>query len=130
MDKNCLVYDEWWKAGMRESFVDRVTEALELGSNVNSSDENGGTPLHFAAAYQADSEVISILLRYGGDIHAETRSKQQPIHWAAGKNATMEVMSVLIRAGANINATDINCRTPLHLAINANAPFNFIEFPN
>ena len=41
---------------------------LDLGEDVNASDENGLTALHLAAGLQGKSEVVELLLGRGADI--------------------------------------------------------------
>lgn len=80
--------------------------------DVNFSDTNGFTPLHYAARYGLD-ELCHILILNKANVNCSNRRGQTPLHLAALNNKT-GVIRVLLDNGANVNAIDIGGNTPLH----------------
>lgn len=82
--------------------------------DVNFSDANGYTPLHYAARYGLD-ELCNILILNKADVNCSNKRGQTPLHLAALNNKT-GVIRVLLDNGANVNAVDMAGNTPLHEA--------------
>ncbi len=95
--------------------VSRLREILSSNSSlINSADENGATPLHWAAD-AGRRDVAEFLLSLGADLNARKKDGVTPIHVAAAMGRE-EMVTLLLRAGADIDATDDLGRTPLALA--------------
>ncbi|MBC8245689.1 MAG: ankyrin repeat domain-containing protein [Verrucomicrobia bacterium] len=117
---------------------DRVTIAkmlLEAGAKVTIRDDLlGGTPL-FAAAGNASTTFVELLLEYGANIHSKSSDGFTPLHGAA-KGANIEVAKFLIEKGADVSARSIFGDTPLdvisytdgfhHTLSEANAMFDYL----
>lgn len=80
--------------------------------DVNFSDSNGFTALHYASRYGLD-ELCNILILNKANVNCSNKKGQTPLHLAALNNKT-GVIRVLLDNGANINAVDITGNTPLH----------------
>jgi ankyrin repeat protein/tetratricopeptide (TPR) repeat protein len=82
--------------------------------NARKASENGGTPLHKAAAngYLA---VTEFLLSNKADVNAQDNLHRTPLHIAA-QNGHKRLCEILLAAGANVNAADPPGVTPLRLA--------------
>lgn len=94
-----------------------VQQQIDQGADVNQRDEWGFTPLHFAAAFNDDPDVISLLLDTGADLNARDKEWQAtPLHWAAWSNANPGVIIALLEGGADLNCRDARDSTPLHAA--------------
>ncbi|MDE2875234.1 MAG: ankyrin repeat domain-containing protein [Gemmatimonadota bacterium] len=61
------------------------------------------TPLHMAAADNADPEVTAVLLEAGADLHARGYEGETPLSQAAG-NDNPAVAALLLEAGADVHA--------------------------
>ena len=105
-----------------------VRVLLDAGADPNVKDENGRTPLHFAAKNNTNPAVISTLLNAGANLEARTKSLgETPLHMAATNNRNSALLTTLLDAGADPlallhrgadpNAQDHNGWTPLHHAV-------------
>lgn len=122
-DKSHQVKSEWWQQLDRA----RLNEYLHAGVDVNVSDRRKWTPLHSAARYNADPEVLYALLQAGAVVGARNKAGDTPLHWAAAENANVEIVTSLIEAGANVNAKDKFGWTPLHTAAESGSNPEVIE---
>ena len=105
-------WDYWIGAG-QESVLDE----LNKGANVNAQDDQGLTPLHYAARSSKDVSVVSLLLDLGADVNATSSKGFTPLHAAASGNPDPSVTALLLDGGADIEARDSNGATPLHHAV-------------
>ena len=76
----------------------------------------GYTPLHFAAEYNSNPEVVGLLLERGADLEARDRDGRTPLHFAARRGRNPAVVGLLLDRGADLEARDMVGRTPLHWA--------------
>jgi ankyrin repeat protein len=94
----------------------RVRVLLRQGADVNASQGDGMTALHWAAA-RGDAAQVAMLVYAGARLEAATRNgNYTPLHLAArgGRSAAVKA---LLKAGANSKAaTTAGGATPLHLA--------------
>ena len=100
----------------REGTADEVKAALASGADANARDEDGWTPLHFAAVANPNPSVVETLLDAGAAVNARSEAGWTPLHAAAWKNEPA-VLEALLAAGANPNVRSKDGRTPLHLAV-------------
>lgn len=112
-----------------------VAECLEAGADLVSMEGHGyhrtgtgrmisyptgSTPLHVAAAWTSDPDVITVLVGAGADVLARNQGNDSPLDYAARANPNPAVIAALIAAGAEVNAWSTDA-TPLHEAAgNAN----------
>eukprot|EP00300_Choanocystis_sp_HF-7_P010009 c16742_g1_i1.p1 GENE.c16742_g1_i1~~c16742_g1_i1.p1 ORF type:complete len:191 (+),score=41.59 c16742_g1_i1:299-871(+) len=98
-----------------EDYVEVIKLLHRLGSNVNSFDELGYTPVH-AAAGQGHTKAITILHTLGAKIDTPNNDGQTPL-FVAAEEGHVEVIRVLRALGANINTPDQFGTTPLMAAV-------------
>jgi len=102
--------------------VEQVRELLGSGADVNASQGDGMTALHWAAE-NGDPRLAEMLVAAGADIAAVTRlGDYTPLHLAtrAGRAAAPAVVEVLLQAGADAQAiTSTGGATPLYFAAGA-----------
>lgn len=101
-------------AAMRRD-VATVRSLVARGADVNASQGDGMTALHWAARFN-QAEIATLLLRAKANVAATTRiGGYTPLHVAA-ENGAGDVVALLVKAGANPNAAGEVGVTPLHLA--------------
>ena len=96
--------------------LDQVTACLTAGAEVNTRDDDGFTPLHWAAINE-NPAVTEALLAAGAEVDARSISGLTPLHFAAGVYENPAVIGLLLEAGANLEARDDDGATPLHRAV-------------
>ena len=113
--------EEFWS----DADAQMISNCLDLGLSVESRvsqlkiGEEGLTPLHLAAAFSPNIEILSVLLRAGSNVNTRTKRGFTALHLAASLNNS-EVTKLLIEFGADVSAgalkSDMNV-TPLHVAV-------------
>lgn len=94
--------------------TDMMYNLIAKGVNVNASDEQQRTALHFSAS-KGYSEVVNVLLQYGADPNAKDVLGNTALHLAACTNH-IEVVTLLLRGGTDVTTLDNSGRTPMQLA--------------
>ncbi|MCL1875231.1 MAG: ankyrin repeat domain-containing protein [Synergistaceae bacterium] len=119
----------------KSASYNQIADAIKGGANVNARDEYGRTPIMWAAEWNSNPEVITVLVNAGADVntHDETEylpllsdtdegqsssSSQQilrntPLMYAAFANPTPEVIMTLIKAGADVNVKNTEGYSPI-----------------
>ena len=93
---------------------------LDAGTNVNAVDDDGWTPLHYAAG-MGTLENIQVLLEAGGNINA-ANDDGTPLH-PASWYGSLENIKALLVAGADVMARDNDGWIPLHYAARRDGAF-------
>jgi len=76
----------------------------------------GRTPLHTAARYNSDVEVLKYLVSHGADVNAKEFYGNTPLHVAAEFNSNVEVLKYLVSQGADVQAKNNDGIAPLDFA--------------
>jgi ankyrin repeat protein len=82
-----------------------ISSLLKVGARIDDKDNEGATPLMFAAAYNQNPQVISALLEAGAKINTRDKHGFSPLLHSAATNQNPEVAGVLLKAGARIDDT-------------------------
>jgi len=98
------------KAGDRRAALAMIAQ----GADVNQTQPDGSTPLHWAV-YRVDRELVGALLRKGARARVVNRYGSSPIAEAV-RVANVEIAGMLLEAGADANAANEDGQTPLMLA--------------
>ena len=93
--------------------------------NINTPDQYGRIPLHYACE-QGTVSVVHELLKLHSDVSKKDIDMMMPIHYAA-LNGNLNVMQLLINYGSPVYVKDDNLRTPLHLACESGS-YNAVRF--
>ena len=93
---------EGWTALHYVESVDVVDILVSAGASVDSTSNDGHTPLHHVSG-RGLVDTVSALLRHGAKYDAASKNGNTPLHEAcnAPKNGVYDVVSVLLYAGAN-----------------------------
>ena len=96
--------------------VETVRSLVKEGADVNASQGDGMTALHWAAL-TGNERLVELLIYAGANVHALTRlGNYTPLHLAS-KEGEAVVVEALLAAGADPNApTATGAVTPLHFA--------------
>lgn len=95
----------------RSGDLSTVTRLLDLGTPIESKDENGWTALH-SAAYEGHEKMVAVLIKKGADINARTTEKQTPLMMAA-YSGSLHILEAFLEHGAAVNDQDVYGWTPL-----------------
>jgi ankyrin repeat protein len=97
----------------RHGNLEAVKYLVERGADVNAKDNDGKTPLMWAAEYDGEKglNVVEYLIRHGADISRE-RVRNSLLQLAA-EYGHLNTVKYLVGHGANVNAKDKNGKTPL-----------------
>ncbi|RHZ72233.1 hypothetical protein CDV55_108790 [Aspergillus turcosus] len=100
--------------GHNEAVAQRL---IELGADVNALDEDGASPLHYAAHNSATAPAVTrLLLEHGSKTETEDTWQGRPLHRAAGWG-NLEAIELLLQYGADVAARGFSGLLPLHNAV-------------
>lgn len=102
------------KAGLIQKYVNKKI-------NINVSDKQGDTALHYAANF-GFAEIAQLLLKNGATVFAQNRFRQTPLHMAASNGHAEIAQLLLLESGTNEEARDINGASALDLSTKAGHP--------
>ena len=95
----------------------KCQQALEDGANLETTNEDGYTPIHLAACY-GYKDLIEFLVSKGANLEAATwKEGATPLSIAARTNEKKDTVELLVSKGANLEAVTKNGWTPLHVAV-------------
>ena len=98
--------------------VEAVRGAIANGADVNASQGDGMTGLHWAARH-GDEAVAALLIEAGANVEATTRiGAHRPLH-VASRLGRAGVVRQLVEAGADATARTTNGTEALHFAASA-----------
>ena len=87
---------------------------LEIGAELETKDDNGQTPLSYAAG-NGHEVVVKLLLEKGAELDTKSKYGQTPLSWAAG-NGHEAVVKLLLEKGTELETKDGYGQTPLSYA--------------
>jgi len=104
--------------------IQAIKDYIANGADLNSKDESGWTPLHWAtskvhnkAASQGNIQAIKDYIANGADLNSKDESGWTPLHWATSK-VHNKAAKILISEGANVNIVNKDGLAPLDYAEN------------
>ncbi|XP_071452985.1 DNA-binding protein RFXANK [Hetaerina americana] len=106
------------RAGQGEVTNDDLKEVSE--SEIDTPDNNGLTPLMWAAAY-GQMPTVQLLLKHGADIVCCGPDGESPLHLAAA-GGHHDVLRLLLSEGASVNLADKDGNTALMYAAYGDHP--------
>lgn len=95
---------------------DEVRLCIDAGANIAARDDEGATPLHYAASLGTEGMIVA-LLAAGAHLHAVTsEDARTPLHWAV-LHGMVENTVTLLESGASVETRTLHGLTPLHDAV-------------
>ncbi len=91
---------------------DALRALLKQGADVNGSQGDGTTALHWAAM-KGDAEMVQMLVTAGANLRATTRLGAYAPLYLAAKGGHSAAVASLLAAGADVDATSATGATPL-----------------
>ena len=91
------------KAAERGS-VDEVTRLIKLGTDLETTNSRGVTPL-IAAAYRNNVEIAKVLIDAGADVNAQDDT-QQSAYLISTSDGYLELLRLTLAAGADVHSLD------------------------
>ncbi|MGA2902864.1 MAG: ankyrin repeat domain-containing protein [Candidatus Korobacteraceae bacterium] len=96
--------------------LEKVKKLLERDPElVSSKDNEGATPLHYAAAF-GRKDVAELLLASKADVNARDNGGRTPLHYAAAFGRA-DITELLLANGAEVSAKDNYGATPMLLTV-------------
>lgn len=98
----------------RHGDLEATEDFLAVGKDINMQDDEGRTPLHYAAAHD-HTRIAQALVDSKADLGKVDSKSNTPLHYACGYGR-LDVVDILLRAGANVSAENQNGKKPIELA--------------
>jgi len=108
--------------------VQDVCSCVSQGADIREKTSLGETPLHRAATYNPNVEVVKYLISQGADVNAKDSGGITPLHQATLGNSNVEVVKHLVSQGADVNARTQLGGTPLHQAAGYNSNVEILKY--
>ncbi len=89
---------------VKKGKITALNRMIKQGIDVNMKDEDGWTPLMYAAANN-DTKIAQVLLKAGANVEARDKDGRTALIYAAAKN-NIEVTKILLEAGAKVYTFD------------------------
>ena len=80
---------------------------MATGTDVNTKDKIGFSPLHWAVS-KGQKEIVELLIAKGANVNAQNKIGMTPLHGAAS-DSNKEIADLLIAGGANVNGKTNRC---------------------
>lgn len=112
---------ETQSAEVQESWTAAVETLLDNGADIEARNEDGSTPLDWAATF-AQTDVLKLLIQRGAKTDGADKYGNTPLISAACEcaiatmNSAYDVMKILLAQGAKVNARNKDGRTALMMA--------------
>ena len=87
---------------LTQAVKDKETQIIELllkKVDLNSKDNRGWSPLHWAALY-GHTDIARFFIDKGAEVNAKDKNGCTPLHWAA-KKGHADIVRILLNAGAD-----------------------------
>lgn len=84
---------DFFKASI-ENNMPKIRDLLQLGVNINSTDKDGNTALHYACMY-SQINIIKYLIEKGANLNSENLFGQKPIDFAIIYSPNDEIITLL-----------------------------------
>jgi ankyrin repeat protein len=94
--------------------LEMVRLLIAKGANINLTDANGMTPLHYACEFSGSYPIARLLIHHGANVNMKAQSRSPLLLTCYFNNELTKLL--LEESNANIDATDAFGNTPLIMA--------------
>ena len=105
-------------AAMNED-LDQVQKLIDAGADVNARDENGWTPLFYAATIRETNTMLELLVSHGAEVKATDKLGKTAL-FPAVWDKCLDNITYLINHGLDVKAADVEGDTALHWVTSGN----------
>jgi uncharacterized protein len=100
--------------------LEMTRKLIVVGTDINSVDQYGRTPLHLAVRCYALS-TVRLLLQSRADVNAQDQFGDTPLKLAVSRSSIdamdMDLIKTILKAGSDVNLPDMTGATPLVTAV-------------
>ncbi|XP_070572821.1 ankyrin-1-like [Ptychodera flava] len=116
----------------RQSSIDALNLALEVGADCHLLDEDSKTAFFYAVHHEQIENVKRLKMSHASFIpHLQPdKLEARTVYDAASNFGTTKYLEVLLKSGYRVDATDIDGTTPLHLASKENKEEAIVHLVN
>ena len=120
---------DWDDPGFFDSWsIGGIEDCLGRGLDPLARDDDGRTPLHYAAWHSASPGIVAALADAGADPDARDYDGRTPLHYAAEYSDSPGIVAELAAAGASPNARLGNGASALHIAAQVSAQLDSLLY--
>lgn len=119
--------EKQFDSGRSTGVSEIVQQLLDMGANLEATDDRGWTPLMNAANSSTSLKIVQLLLDRGAQKEAKSSHGSTPLMIAASNSKSPEIVQALLRDGANIEAKDNDGWTPLMRAASHSSTLEVLQ---
>ncbi|QRI42761.1 ankyrin repeat protein [Mudlarkpox virus] len=108
-------------AGIHNSSTEIISTLIQYGTELNSCDWVGRTPLH-VFVIESNFEAVKLLLKAGAYVNVRDKCRQFPIYYSVVKSDHL-ISGLLLKYGANPNTLSDSGETLLSIAVTSSNTF-------
>lgn len=90
--------------------INNVKKAIKRGCDINITDQDGMTPLHYACHMEYSEDIVEFLINNGADVNIKNNNGNTPLFDVVINYDTCKLM-MLIEVGADVNVKNNSNQT-------------------
>lgn len=95
--------------------LEMITLLLQAGTDPNSSNTAGITPVHIAAGGNSE-QIMKLLIDFGGNLNSADSQGNTSVHFASA-NPDEEMIQLVVENSGDLNICNLSGESPLHWAV-------------
>ena len=113
---NSVLADDSFVKLCKSGSLEQISEALKSGASVKDRDNEGSTPLMYAAAQQTEPKIIELLIKSGASVNDKNNDGETPLMRCAKYGKCPEIIMTLLKAKSNGKEKNLLGMTAFDLA--------------